>query len=108
MITEAEASDRIPVFVWLGVAIALVLAIGPWPYGFYALLRIIVCAASAFAAWKLGKASLARWAFIILVFLYNPVFRVSFDREIWSVINVISAIPFLWVGFLQRRTRPAA
>ena len=38
--------------VWLVPAILLVLAVLPWPYGYYTFLRICICVASAYLAFQ--------------------------------------------------------
>ena len=39
-------------FVWAIPAAMLIIALAPLPYGYYTLLRIVVCGASAFLAWQ--------------------------------------------------------
>lgn len=105
--SEPSPIDEVPTAVWLGTAVMLVAAVGPWPYGFYMLLRLIVFGASIYAGIRLGAGNLLMWAFVVTAIAYNPVFRVSFEREVWAVINVVSAVPFLIVGFRQHRRQKA-
>ena len=104
--TSGRLPPTVPLAVWLGLAVLLLAAVGPWPYGFYMLLRLAVCAGSVFVALRLGSTTPLMWAFVVLAILYNPIFRVSFEREVWSIINVVSSIPFLMVGYQQWRARP--
>lgn len=98
-----DQDRRIPIAVWLTTALLLILAaVGSWPYGFYMLLRLVVCVASIFIAWRLGQHRPLMWVFIFIAILYNPVFRVAFERDTWSILNVVSALPYVVVGFLQR------
>lgn len=90
--------------VWLVPTALLLLAILPWPYGFYNLLRLAVCAVSAWLAyeqWKHDNAA-SGWmvALSAVALLYNPVIPIHLTREIWIVLNLISAGVFLghlWV-----------
>jgi len=96
----------IPAPVWAVPLLLLVVAIGPWPYGFYGLLRLVVCASAAYCAYTLlsaGRQAWLGWTFVGLAILYNPVFRVHFDREVWSVINLASALPYGVLGWVGRR-----
>lgn len=101
---------RLPLPVWAVPLVLLVVAVGPWPYGYYGFLRLVVCASAAYAAYALLSASQRpwlAWTFVGLAILYNPIFRVHFERETWSVINVVSAAPYGLLGWLTRRRNTA-
>ena len=85
--------------IWLLPAGLLILALLPWPYGYYSFLRIIVCAAAAWAAytqWRHDEA-LSGWVVVLgaTVMLYNPIIPVFLTREIWSVLNLLSTGVFV-------------
>lgn len=104
--TPAPPTLRLPIPVWAVPLVLLLFAIGPWPYGYYQFLRLVVCVSAAYAAYALLSASLRpwlAWTFVGLAILYNPIFRVHLDRESWSIINVFSAAPFALLGWLTRR-----
>lgn len=64
-----------------------------FPMGFYVLLRFVMMGASIFYIYTLYNKQQKNfwfWFFIFMCFLYNPF--VSFDKEIWLLINNISAI----------------
>lgn len=115
--TEPGASpslrSALPAPVWVAPLVLLVLALGPWPYGYYMFMRLVVCAGAVYAAFVLLNAGQRRalaWTFIALALLYNPIFRVHFERETWSLINLASAAPFALLGWFARqgRTEPQA
>lgn len=84
----------------------LVAAVGPWPYGYFMLLRLVVCGAAAWLACSLLQRETFRglgWAFAVLALLYNPLFRVHFEREIWVVLNILSAVLFAIFGWKASR-----
>lgn len=75
--------------------IMLILAIPTgWPYGYYTLLRLVVCGTSLFIAYKAYEFSRIVWVYIMgfIALLFNPVIPVHLDKEIWVVIDVIVAI----------------
>ena len=88
--------------VWLFPAGLLILALLPWPYGYYNFLRLSVCAVAAwigYTQWRHDDA-LSGWVIVMgaTAPLYNPFLPVYLTREIWSVLNVVSA--GLFVGHL--------
>jgi len=65
------------------------------PYGYYILLRWIVCPCLAFAAaqaFKLEKISLV-WVLGVTAAIYNPILPLHLNRGLWSVLN------FAGIGF---------
>jgi hypothetical protein len=67
-----------------------------WPYGYYQLLRIVVCGSAAFTAFMAhenGKAW-AMWLFVGVTVLFNPVVPIHFNRQAWSVIDLLTVIAF--------------
>lgn len=87
---------RPPAMAWAAPLVLLVVAVGPWPYGFYMVLRLAVFCAAVFLAYtSLAKGSprpTIGWVFIGLALLYNPFFRGCQISEIVETIN----------GFKQR------
>jgi hypothetical protein len=75
---------------WLVAAGMLVsAAVERHPHSFYTLLRWICCpifAYSAFAAHERNRMPWV-WVFGVLVLLYNPIFRVHLDRNVWTTVN---------------------
>ena len=84
-----------PVF-WYVPAVMLFVAVGPMPYGYYTLLRWIVCAACIFLVSQeydlRGVASVGVFGFTGLAVLFNPLIPIPLTREIWAPINVGAAI----------------
>ena len=61
------------------------------PYGFFTLLRFVVCASSIFAAFVAHEfeKGLFVWFFSLFAFLFNPIIPIHLNREIWLVIDAI-------------------
>ena len=95
--------------VWLVPVTLLVLALFPWPYGYYEFLRICICGASAFLAytqWK-GARRLDAWSIMLgmVVVLYNPVKPIHMNDELWSVLDLATAA--LFIAHMRRTRRNA-
>ncbi len=93
--------ERIPVAVPAKVsAVLLALTLLPsWSYGYYQLLRIIVCASAAYVAWDANREKRERlmWIMVVLAILYNPVSPIYLDSSVRLLINMAAAAVF-WVA----------
>ena len=74
----------------------LLAALLPWPYGYYNFLRFCVCGVAAFLAyqqWTHDNVA-SKWVVVLIAIalLYNPFVPVYLTREIWSVLNIGTAI----------------
>ena len=60
------------------------------PYGYYILLRIVVCGIFAFLALKAHELKQEGWVWVLSItaVVYNPIFQVHLNRQIWFVVNV--------------------
>ena len=77
--------------------ILLLLAIPSWwPYGFYTLLRLVICVVSLYVAYSFYKSKLTGWTFVFgaIAVLFNPLFPIYLDKSSWVGIDFISAILF--------------
>lgn len=93
------------------VAILMLLwALNPeTPYGYYLLLRIIICGICAFLAFRALKIGNEIWVWILGVtaVIYNPIFRIHLTREIWTVVNIATVVMLaVTVGVLRKRSLP--
>lgn len=75
------------------LAIALLLALLPMPYGYYQLLKLLSCGLGAWAAFGEWRSGRIAWAGFWVVFTaaYNPVFPLYLGRNVWMIVNVASA-----------------
>jgi len=78
-------------------ALALLGALGDWPYGYYQLLRFVVCGVGAYVAYRAynWQKIWATWLFGIIAVLFNPLIPIHLSREIWQPIDLICAIVFI-------------
>jgi hypothetical protein len=83
----------------------LLLAIPPiWPYGYYMFLRLVVCGAAVFIAYKAYEQRKQVLAYTagLLALLFNPVIPVHLNKEMWAIIDLITAIiVFVSIWFLK-------
>jgi hypothetical protein len=99
------ADDR-PPWPFLAVLAALLgLAILPMPYGYYQFLRLVTCGLAAWSAvseWRKQRVELAGiWG--ALAILYNPVWPLHLNRDVWAICNITSAV--IVAGFAWRSLR---
>jgi hypothetical protein len=89
----------IPTWVWALPGGALLLATLPLPYGYYTLLRLLITGISAFLAHREftlngGSHNLWVWALGGLALLYNPIIPFYSTKDLWIMLNLISAAIF--------------
>lgn len=78
--------------------IMLFLAIPPmWPYGYYMLLRLVVCGVSIYVLAKAKeiKNDNLMWGMGFIAVLFNPLIPVALGKGLWAVIDIVVAIIFL-------------
>ncbi|MBZ9720155.1 hypothetical protein LB519_20120 [Mesorhizobium sp. AD1-1] len=92
--------------VCICVTVMSLLAVAPWPYGYYQLLRVIVCAAGIYCGAVVWKSALENhnlaWALFGAAAIFNPFLPVHLPRELWAVFNVGAAALFGFVAHRQR------
>lgn len=76
--------------------ILLLLAIFPLPYGYYALLKLIVCLTAIFLAWNSYKMDMISWMWgmIFIALCFNPLFPTHFGRELWILFDLVTSLVF--------------
>lgn len=85
----------------------LILALLPWPYGYYQLLRLVVTISGclfAVAAHRAGE----RWlvaGLIVTMLIFNPLISLHLEREQWAVLNLAGAALFVVAFVRVRRDR---
>jgi hypothetical protein len=87
-------------------ALMLLGALGDWPYGYYQLLRWVICGAGiwvAVTAYNWQKLW-ATWLFGIIAVLFNPLIPIHLSRELWQPIDLICALLFIVNIFLLKET----
>ena len=88
------------------ISIAMLLAGMPdfFPYGFYTLLRLVVCGTSGYIAFFAFEEEKTVIAFIsgFIALLFNPLIPVHLNKELWVIIDFIVATYLFLTIFILR------
>ncbi len=82
---------------WIAPIVVMTIGIFPLPYGYFTLLRLVVCGCALFYTLNFfqQKNIIFLWIFGFIAFLYNPIFPIYlYEKAIWIVVNFITAIIF--------------
>jgi hypothetical protein len=78
-------------------------------YGYFVLLRWVVCGTSAFCAYL--SYSLKRvpwtWLFALLTILFNPLSPIRLDRQTWAYFDIATGVFLLASIFFIRESIPS-
>ena len=71
-----------------------------FPYGIYTLLRIVVTLSSAFIIYdnykKINNVNPRIGIFSIILLVFNPIFPIKLNRELWLPIDLITAAIYFY------------
>jgi hypothetical protein len=84
----------------------LLAALGDWPYGYFQLLRFVVCGAGAYVAWVSyhSRYAWAAWPFGFVAILFNPLAPVHLSRATWQPVDLACAALFLLAAATRRQS----
>ena len=70
------------------------------PYGYYVLLRWVICACAAFMTYFSFKQqkNVFVFAFIVIALVFNPILPLSLGKGLWVIVDAIAA--FIFFGSL--------
>ena len=80
-----------------GGATLLVLGTGTYAYGYYQLLRCVVCGISIYSVLEALELKARGWVatFATLALLFNPLVPVRLDRATWMQADLLAALALL-------------
>ena len=92
-------------FLWVFPIILLAIAILPLPYWCYFFIRLFVClpAIGYCFIYRDEKNWIATILFGAIAVLYNPIVPVHLFKELWVLINITTAVVFLYYGHKAMR-----
>lgn len=100
--TTHQSHPEDQVFRWLAggrlaAAALLVLAIAELPYGYYQMLRWVICAVAALTAFVAHTFGRSGWTVVFgtVAVLFNPIAPIYLSRETWAVLDLATAALFL-------------
>lgn len=76
------------------------------PYGYYSVMRWILCATFIYIAVKSHEQQRQVWIWVwgVLAGIYNPIVPVRATREFWEIINIVTIVIVI-VGVIRFRSR---
>ncbi len=85
----------------IGIIISIIMLglsfVGGFPYGYYQLLRLVVCITSIFVVVKMNQLEKENWMwiFVILAVIFNPLIPLHLGKELWLIVDAIAIILFV-------------
>ena len=79
------------------------------PYGYFTLLRWVVCATAVYSAYLSTTVNRVPWAWVfgLIALLFNPLIPARIDRATWAYLDVTVGILFLLSLFFVRENLSA-
>lgn len=91
----------------LVLAAMMLLAVVPWPYGYYVLVRFVAMVVFGYMAYSFYSNRRIEHAIIagVLALLFQPFIKVALGREVWQVVDVIAGIGLIGYVIWDRKHR---
>jgi hypothetical protein len=89
----------------IAAAMCVIAMLPGLPYGYFTLLRVIVCGAAVFGAFNLfeRKVEGLAWACVVVAVLFNPFIKVHLGRDAWWLADGAAAVLLGMVAGRLRR-----
>lgn len=109
VMTNTQSKEKnLPIAQIIGIAMLTWALVPTNPYGYYVLLRYVICGICIYLAVKMygcGKNGWV-WTLCITAAIYNPFIRGHLTRDIWSVVNVATiALLAITIRILHTTTK---
>lgn len=84
-------------FVKILLLILLLFSLLDNPYWYYQLVRIFATIGFSYTAYSYykNKIKILPLVFVLAAILFNPIIKISFDRDAWTVIDIVFAMLLL-------------
>lgn len=85
---------------WLATGMLTIAVFCRMPYGYYQLMRLVVCGVAGLCAFKAYEGRKQLWFFlaVAIALLFNPFIPIRFRRDTWRVIDGLAAISIPIMG----------
>lgn len=95
--------------IFLLAGIALFVAMAQLPYGYYQLLRFFIFGVSLYSVSLNHEEKNTKWVWIFgsIAILFNPFFKVHFEKELWSIIDLITGLLFCFYFVIRIKKKKA-
>ena len=86
--------SRVPAII--SMAFLVLAAVANWPYGFYTVLRFVVCGSAIYLGFTAASLNSRVWPWVmgVTAVLFNPLVPVHFPRSTWRVLDFVAAVVF--------------
>lgn len=77
------------------------------PYGYYQLLKVVVCMGCSYLGVKTWNATKGRelaWLYITAAVIYNPLVPLHLGRPIWTLVNILTVAMLVVVELRLRKS----
>lgn len=94
---------------WVASSLLLFAAIPGLPYGYYQLLRLLICGMSCYGITLAHSHNYKyyKYIFIVIALVFNPLLPIHLNRAMWLPIDILSGLFFVATHklfLLSRRT----
>lgn len=79
----------------IALLITFLLALLPWPYGVFQLIRLWVATGFVILAVSSFTKTQISWFYIFLALLFQPFLKVDLGRELWMFVDIVMAVVFI-------------
>lgn len=78
-------------------ALMLFIAMAELPYGYYQILRFVICGISIYVAIEANERKNPTWVWtmVVMAILFNPLIPIRFKKEDWQVVDCIAGFIYL-------------
>lgn len=99
-----KENQIVPNWVLLATAAFAFVAIADLPYGYYRLLRWVVCTVAIASAIQSHAGKRQGWAWVLgaVALTFNPLVPVHFEKATWRIIDAGVGAVFLGVAFSRK------
>jgi hypothetical protein len=65
-----------------------------WPYGFFKLLRWVVCGTAVYLSWLAYESEKKGWIWVfgLIALVFNPLIPLHLGRNLWRVVDLLVAV----------------
>ena len=90
---------------WIAAGFLFLALLPGLPFGYYQIMRWVVCGASCYGAFNAKKKEKSGWiwAFIAIAVVFNPLLPIHFNRRVWQILDLVGAIMFLFSAKIFER-----
>ena len=94
----------------LVLAAMMLLAIVPWPYGYYVLVRFAAMVVFGYMAFTFYNERRVEYAIVagVLALLFQPFVKVALGREVWQVVDALVGIGLIGFVVWDSKKKPTA